>query len=50
MSMFNSDIICVGCKEKETQHPKYKEALDTENAMVRNGKINFKGIGKPSDL
>lgn len=50
MSMFNTDIICNDCKDKETKHPKYAEARDIEAAMVRNGNFGFRGIGKPSDL
>ncbi len=50
MSMFNEDIICMDCKDKETKHPKYAEAKSVEESMVRNGNTRFKGIGKPGDL
>jgi len=50
MSMFNEDILCMECKEKEKQHPDYNKAVDAEAAQVRAGNYNFKGIGKPADL
>jgi hypothetical protein len=50
MSMFNEDIICMPCRDKEAAHPKYQEAVEAEAVMVRNGIMNFKGIGKPADL
>ena len=45
MSMFNEDVICLDCKEKERQHPDYKKAQDAEIAEVRKGNYNFQGIG-----
>jgi hypothetical protein len=50
MSMFNTETICFGCKEKERAHPKYKEAQEAERREVQQGNRNFRGIGKPSDL
>lgn len=50
MSMFNREIICMDCHEKERAHPKYKEAMQVEMESVRRGEINFPGIGKPHDL
>ena len=49
-SYFNTDTCCGDCLEKEKQHPKYKEAVEAENAAVRAGNYNFPGIGKPEDL
>lgn len=46
MSMFNEDCICMTCKEKERQDPRYKEARDAEVAEVKKGNYNFKGIGR----
>ena len=46
MSMFNEDVICMSCKEKEKQHPDYNKAVDTDNAEIKKGNYNFKGIGK----
>jgi len=45
MSMFNTQEICMECKEKEMQDPRYKEARDAEMAAVRSGNYNYKGIG-----
>jgi len=50
MSMFNTDMICNECNEKEKNHPKYNEAHNIEEKQVMNGNFNFRGIGKPSDL
>jgi hypothetical protein len=50
MSKFNTDEICMDCWEKEIKHPMYKRACDAEEAAVRQGNYNFRGIGRPSDL
>ena len=46
MSMFNTDLICMNCKVKERKDPKYKEAVEADNAAIRAGNFNFKGIGR----
>lgn len=46
MSMFNEDCICMSCKDKERQDPRYKKARDAEAAAVKKGNYNFKGIGR----
>jgi len=45
MSMFNTDNICMKCKELEKQLPEYDEAVKTELNEVKKGNYNFKGIG-----
>ena len=45
MSMYNEDVICMACKEKERQRPDYREAVEADNAAIRRGDRNFKGIG-----
>jgi hypothetical protein len=50
MSIFNTQHLCFLCKEKERNHPKYKEAKEAESEAVRKGKHNFPGIGLPLDL
>lgn len=50
MSMFNMDIICTTCKEKERAHPDYEKASATERQAVKDGIRNFPGIGKPENL
>jgi hypothetical protein len=48
--MFNTEQICLDCKEREEQHPRYEEARRAEAEAVRRGELNFPGIGKPEDL
>jgi hypothetical protein len=50
MSKFNTDRLCMPCKEKETKHPAYKAADEAEWAAVRSGNCNFMGVGCPPDL
>ena len=45
MSMFNEDFICMVCKEKERQRSDYRKAVEADNAAIRRGDRNFKGIG-----
>jgi hypothetical protein len=45
MSMFNEDVICLTCKEKERNRPDYKKAVDADNEAIKSGNYNFKGIG-----
>ena len=45
MSMFNTQVICMACKEKEMQRPDYKDAVEAEMKAVSSGDRNFKGIG-----
>ncbi|MBR2402587.1 MAG: gamma-glutamylcyclotransferase [Lachnospiraceae bacterium] len=44
-SMYNSDCICMACKEKETQRADYKEALEADRAEIKRGNYNYAGIG-----
>jgi hypothetical protein len=50
MSYFNTETVCMVCKDKERAHPKYKAALDADHQAVLRGDFNFPGIGKPDDL
>ena len=50
MSTFNTELICLECKEKEKQHSKYQDACDAERAAEASGDYNFPEIGKPDDL
>ena len=45
MCYFNTEIICLKCKEKEKSHPRYEEARKAENEAVKRGDYNFGGIG-----
>ncbi len=46
MSMFNTDILCMSCKKKEKEDPRYKEAQEAERRAVQSGNYNFPGIGR----
>ena len=50
MSMFSTETICMACHTKEKNHPDYAKAQDAEHEAIRNGNLNFRGIGKPADL
>lgn len=49
MSWFNADIICLDCREDETHAPNYEAACAAELAAVRDGDLNFRGIGLAAD-
>lgn len=44
MSMFNKECICLECAEQERQDPEYKKAIEADQAEIRKGNYNFKGI------
>jgi hypothetical protein len=50
MSYFNTDTICMDCRDREKAHPNYEQAREADNAACRQGNYNFSGIGRPSDL
>lgn len=50
MSIFNTEMICMTCEQKEMEHPEYRKAKDVELEQVRRGNYNYPGIGKPKDL
>ena len=35
------------CKEAERKKPEYRSAVEADNAEIRKGNYNFKGIGYP---
>ena len=45
MSMFNTDCICMKCKEAEQQRPDYKDAVAADHEAIKAGNYNFEGIG-----
>lgn len=49
-SMFNTEQICMPCKEREERHPQYELARVTESKEVERGNYNYPGIGLPDDL
>lgn len=44
MSMFNTDCICMKCKEDERNHPDYKKAQEKERQEVISENYNYQGI------
>jgi hypothetical protein len=44
MSMFNTDCICIECKEKEMKRSDYLKAVEAEQDEIRKGNYNYKGI------
>lgn len=50
-SVFDYNIlICVDCKEKESKHPMYFEAIQALDKAEKNSDFKFTGIGSPEDL
>ena len=45
MSMFNTDCLCMKCKEEERKRPDYKEAQEADITEIRKGNYSFQGIG-----
>lgn len=44
MSMFNTDCICLDCKQKEMERRDYEKAVKVEQDEVKKGNYNYKGI------
>jgi hypothetical protein len=49
MSKFNVDTLCERCAEDERLAPGYPDADNAEMAAVRQGDLNFPGIGLSSE-
>ena len=45
MSWFNRDLLCMKCSQAEKSHPRYEEAKRREQEEVRQGNLNYEGIG-----
>lgn len=43
MSMFNTDVICMGCKDDEKNDPEYDAAVNAEREALKNGNNNYQG-------
>ena len=43
--MFNTQEICLSCKDIERKHPKYGQAVEADHEEIKKGNYNFKGIG-----
>lgn len=49
-SIFNTQMICSDCIEKEMKHPLYQKAKQAEREECLKGNLNYDGIGLPDDL
>lgn len=45
MSMFNAECICMKCKDTERRRFDYEKACEAELAQVKQGNMNYAGIG-----
>jgi hypothetical protein len=50
LSMFNTQEICLDCKQREMAHPDYQKAVMAEALATKSGWLDYPGIGKPDDL
>lgn len=50
LSLFNMDVICDPCKQKEITHPEFDKAREAVRAEEKAGNRDFIGIGLPKDL
>lgn len=44
MSMYNTDCICMKCKEKEMKQSDYEKAVEADHEEISKGNYNYKGI------
>lgn len=44
MSMYNTDCICLSCKDKESKRADYGEAVEAEHKEIKKGNYNYKGF------
>ena len=49
MSMYNEQLICMDCKDKETKRDDYDKAVEADHEQIRQGNYNFKGVGLMGD-
>ena len=49
MSMYNTDCICMNCKDAERARSDYKVAAQAERSQVLAGNMNYAGIGMWED-
>ena len=45
MSKFDTSCICMTCSEEEKNHKDYQKACDAEIEQIKQGNLNFGGIG-----
>ncbi len=49
-SMYNNDVLCMSCKDKETQRSDYPDAVQADVDAIKHGDYNFPGIGLSESL
>ena len=47
MSMFNTQTICMPCKNEERTKPEYNAAHEADIAQIKQGNYNYEGVGLP---
>lgn len=45
MSMFNTDVICLKCKDAEMKRSDYADTVKADIEQIKKGNFNFGGIG-----
>ena len=45
LSMFNTDVLCMKCKDEERKRPDYKAAQEADIAEIKKGNYNFEEMG-----
>lgn len=45
MSMYNTDCICMKCKDDERKRPDYWSAVAADHEQIKQGNYNYEGIG-----
>ena len=45
MSMYNTECICMKCKDKERERDDYARAVAADHDEIKKGNYNFAGIG-----
>ena len=50
LSMYNDhDVLCMKCKEAERRRSDYQNAVEADNAEIRKGNFNYRGIDYEKD-
>ena len=44
MSMYNTDCICLHCKDKESKRADYGGAVKADHEEIKKGNYNYKGL------
>ncbi|MBG9544642.1 gamma-glutamyl cyclotransferase [Cytobacillus firmus] len=44
MSMYNTNCLCLSCKDKESERADYGEAAKADHEEIKKGNYNYKGI------